>query len=703
MESKVTKVRQLRLVSDSKQLADVTRLWRSNSATLGFFTAGAFQEYAAKGQVLIAEDDSGQCVGYALYRTSRDVVVLVHLCVAAEQRSSGVARALIEGIKSITQSMRGIRLSCRRDYSVSALWPRLGFVAMNDRTGRSAERKPLTTWWLDFGHPDLLSSINYITTVGSPKLPVVLDANVFFDLDEQSDLESEESKTLTADWIQANVELFVTREILNEIDRQNDAAKRQQERVRVVQFPMVQYELAQYEQFVDEIRTLYDMPITIQDESDIRQLAYTLAGGMQFFVTRDVGIINRGDDLYKKYGLTVMRPVDLVVHLDSIESEADYRPVRLAGTRLEHRLVRVGELEQLVSRFQADATGERAAPLRKTLTMLLSNPEKCRCYVVCDDHKEMLALYAKREVDETLTEVPLLRVNAKDLDATLARYLSAQMHWHSASHRPAITKICDKFLKPTIKRTLTDSGYSHAHGSWIRVGLPTVGSSIEIGEILSALANVHTEIGAQLKSLSNTLVNQSLENDPFSLSKLETALWPAKITDLTIRNYIIPIQAPWARELFDEELARQDLLGAQLDLALQQEGVYYRTTHFTKPIAPARILWYVSHRKNIHGSGHIRACSWLDEVVIGKPKDLYKAFRRLGIYEWRDVYATARHDINSDIMALRFSQTELLSKPISWGILQEFLQDCGISTNVRSPVEINTERFINLYEMGKKR
>lgn len=692
-------VRQLRLDVDSNQLAEVSRLWRSNSATLGFFTAGAFHEYAAKGQILIAEDDSEQCVGYALYRISRNVVALVHLCVATERRSSGVARALIDGLKSATQTMRGIRLSCRRDFPVAALWPRLGFVAINDRTGRGVDRKPLTTWWLDYGHPDLFSSNAEIAMGSGQKLPVVMDANVFFDLDEKNDVESEESKTLAADWVQVNVELFVTPEILNEIDRQKNESLRRQERARVGQFSMVQSDMAQYGRFVEEIRSLYTTPITVQDESDIRQLAYALAAGIQFFVTRDAGVICRGDVLYEQHGLTVMRPVDLVVHLDSMESEADYRPARLAGTRLEHRLVKPGEIERLVLRFQGNAVGEKAAAFRRTITALLGNPEKCRCYVVCDGTEEVLALYAKHEVDEVLTEVPLLRLNARDLDATLARYLAAHMHWRSASRRAVITKVCDKFLMPVVERALTESGYSYSNGHWIRAGFPIVGTSGQMAEALSDLANGRSDVAVSLKSLSRTLSNHSLISDPFSLAKVETALWPAKITDLAILNYIIPIQPSWARELFDEELARQDLLGANLDLALQQEGVYYRTTHFTKLAAPARILWYVSQGKNIQGSGHIRACSRLDEVVVGKPKDLYRAYRRLGVYEWRDVYATARQNINSDIMALRFSQTEQMNRPVAWKRVQEVLRSRGVSTNIRSPVAIDTETFFELYEI----
>ncbi|MCB2263562.1 MAG: hypothetical protein LGR52_11625, partial [Candidatus Thiosymbion ectosymbiont of Robbea hypermnestra] len=40
----------------------VKALWRRNSSTLGAFPAGAFEEHAAKGQILIAKAN-GNCLG----------------------------------------------------------------------------------------------------------------------------------------------------------------------------------------------------------------------------------------------------------------------------------------------------------------------------------------------------------------------------------------------------------------------------------------------------------------------------------------------------------------------------------------------------------------------------------------------------------------------------------------------------------------
>jgi hypothetical protein len=54
------------VVPGSTLLADVQRLWRDNRDYLGFFPDGAFQERAAKGQIIAALADT-ELARYILY------------------------------------------------------------------------------------------------------------------------------------------------------------------------------------------------------------------------------------------------------------------------------------------------------------------------------------------------------------------------------------------------------------------------------------------------------------------------------------------------------------------------------------------------------------------------------------------------------------------------------------------------------------
>jgi hypothetical protein len=66
----------------------------------------------------------------------------------------------------------------------------------------------------------------------------------------------------------------------------------------------------------------------------------------------------------------------------------------------------------------------------------------------------------------------------------------------------------------------------------------------------------------------------------------------------------------------------------------------------------------------------VRACSYLDEVVAGKPKELYQRFQRLGVYKFRDL-ENLNPDKDGNIMAIRFSDIELFENPVNLKQIQE--------------------------------
>jgi hypothetical protein len=183
---------------------------------------------------------------------------------------------------------------------------------------------------------------------------------------------------------------------------------------------------------------------------------------------------------------------------------------------------------------------------------------------------------------------------------------------------------------------------------------------------------------------------------PTLAAQIERALWPAKIIDADLPSFIVPIRPEWAEHFFDEELASSRLFGLRHDLHFGREAVYYRAKQISGLKFPGRILWYVSQGNEKTGSMSVKACSCLDEIVIGKPKDLYKQFRRLGIYEWRNVWELADKNLEKEIMAVRFSDTERFHTPVS---LQE-LERLGVAGPIQSPRPITKEVFAKIYSMG---
>ena len=99
----------------------------------------------------------------------------------------------------------------------------------------------------------------------------------------------------------------------------------------------------------------------------------------------------------------------------------------------------------------------------------------------------------------------------------------------------------------------------------------------------------------------------------------------------------------------------------------------------------------------------IRATSYLDKVEIGKPKELFKKYNHLGVYEWKDVYKTAEYDLNREIMVFLFSKTELFKRGLKFNEINDiWRQNRSKNYYIQGPIEITHDEYFMLYKMGMK-
>jgi GNAT superfamily N-acetyltransferase len=240
-----------RLGFPTPHLERVMALHRLDAKTLGFLPKGAFEEHAKLRQIIIALDPGGSCIGYLLYRVARARASIVHLCVAAAARGKGVARLLVDNLKHETKLLEGIGLYCRRDYDSTYLWSKLGFEAIHAKSGRGKDLAELTFWWFSHGHKDLFSQIAEPDLV---RQRVVIDANVFYDLHTRETPDSEDSKALLADWVQASIELVVTKELRNEIANGANEKQRRLSRAAATRYTTLTADDAMFQRLCTELR-----------------------------------------------------------------------------------------------------------------------------------------------------------------------------------------------------------------------------------------------------------------------------------------------------------------------------------------------------------------------------------------------------------------------------------------------------------------
>ncbi len=682
---------------ESPYLDSVKQLWRANSKTLGFFPDGAFVERAERNQILVAID-AKCCVGYLIYRTSRQKVFIDHLCVNRDMRTQGIGSVLVRELcKQTRDRYQGIGLSCRRDYAEHDFWPKVGFVAQREKVGKSADGHWLTFYWLDFQHSNLFTQES---NSDDQALEVVLDANVFFDLQDNTRNGAEESQGLLADWLLPHLRLAVDEELFNEINRHPDAETRRERKRFSYQFSVIACGDTAFFVAQERLKELFPRWKSNRDAADMRHLARTIPSSANVFVTRDEEVLKAADAIYEVFGLSVLSPSELIGRLDELTREAAYQRSQLAGTNLKIRQVH-GDAEQFASTFQSQQLGERQVSLKQELRRCMAQPRRYSCQIVIREPNDHLALIVADNQAGSSVRIRVLRCSGDRLAGSLARTLLRSVILEAVrDDRPAVI-LEEQFVTEMLVSALRDMGFIQCGQSWLKVCLASVATATETAKLVEDRLARISVVDSESQRLIDVLSSNEVRNNALVGSDAEHAIWPAKLIDCEIPTYVVAIEPKWALHLFDERLARQTLFGADVELALNPESVYYRAHHATSPTAPARVLWYVTKNQKYPGSMQLRACSRIEEVVHGKPKDLFRRFRRLGVYEWQHVFELSKFDLDREIEAFRFSDTEVFEKPIGFERLQVVLRSFGVRSTFQSPTRVPNEAFTVLYREGR--
>lgn len=693
-------VRVEKIGSESQYLDEVKKLGRANSKTLGHLPKGAFDNYAKQEQILVAFDESG-FLGYLLYASPQKerTIKIHHLCITSEAKGRGIAKLLVEYLKQITRDFLDIRLVCRQDYGIDSMWEKFGFIPMYEKAGKSKQGHLVTTWVYSHGHQDLFS-IKF-DHCQSTKLYVVIDACAFLDFYDAklAQLQEEnEFASLLADYVQSELELCVTDEVYNEISRHADKKIREKIRIFAGSFLKLTCPSQIFESIHKEIITLLKKDNT-QEISDvtIRQLARIIASEQSsFLVTTNTNLLSFQEDINRKYGFFIVSPDELIIKLSEFRKASEYQPAQLAGTRLLQKKVHLEDYKTLEEFFFANDEDEVKEKLKKILT----KSEIYDCFAVWEENIP-IALFAYDRSRSYELSIPFLKVRYRSLSETLTRHIIYRAITLSCREVRSFTKITDSHIEEFIVRVIQDAGFSNIQNNWLKLNLRIVGSATDLSESLLRIASDLGEEYNICRLIADNFRSSEVPDIEY-MFELEKFLYPAKIDNYDIPNFIIPIKPTWAKDLFDEGLAKQNLFGCErFELALNWESVYYRTKRLPskKFKSPARILWYISDDKygGYTETSSIRACSTLDEVIIGNPEELYLRFQRLGIYKWSDIKKLAGGNSNNEIMAIRFSNTELFEFPIPSQKIYEILNS---NAPFQSPRFISNKDFFQIYSIG---
>lgn len=657
------------VLNDQKKLTEVFGLYRKDSNTLGFMPEGAFEQAIANGRLLVAQGDSEKILGYLFFRLARGRAAIVHLCISQDERNKGIARELVSRLKKITAHLECITLRCRRDYAVNDLWPKYGFHPKGAIQGRGTDGAELTIWHFDHGHHDLFSALS------SDKVKVALDTNVFLDLTRPDREHHEKAQGLTEGWLDDVFELVVTPEIFNDIARCPDDSLRTSSRSLLQNYKVLRIQADTVIDLAKELTRKYtDFAKNERGSSDIKHLAYCVLAGVRYFVTRDELVLELSAEFLQSYDVLVLSPVELISRHDAIERESEYQPKRLRGTRLFSLKLTAEQLDGLVEVFRYKAN-EKTHHFSSIVNDLLATPRVKHVQLVQDEDNPLVLI--GHGVCEGLVTVELLRMSSHPLAPTVIRHSLMELIHSSVSDSHSAISIGDPYLGTEVTAALKELGFVIQDKKWMK----------------PLLSGFMTD-----EQIHLSLQRYGVRYEQLSPDELGTFFWPAKFDSSDVPCYLVPIQAQWAEHFFDTDLASQRLpqhSDIRTELHLGVEAVYYSASR-NKFVAPGHILWYVSLGSEDMGSMTVKATSRLRGVVCARPKELFKQFQRLGVYQWKQVYEAARKDITRELTALRFSHTERYIRPIT----KKQLADFGIKGNLQGPMSIPHHIFKKIHILG---
>ncbi|MEY2546954.1 MAG: hypothetical protein QOG48_2071, partial [Verrucomicrobiota bacterium] len=275
----------------------------------------------------------------------------------------------------------------------------------------------------------------------------------------------------------------------------------------------------------------------------------------------------------------------------------------------------------------------------------------------------------------------ILRFIDHPLVPTLLRHFLYDLCQHSSAARCRTIHVTEKHLNATATSALQDTGFIPSDANWWKLSISGVVERAQLSAIIA-----HSSLPEQLRS---SLALHDGENR--DVSQIERVLSPVKIIPSGIACFVVSIKASWAAHFFDIPIGGQLLMDLNERLHLGIEGAYYCSAANRHLSAPARILWYVSGT----GAMAIKACSHLDQIIVGTPKEVYAALRRLGVYSWKDVLATAGGKITGKVLAFRFSRTERFVRPIDRSTMKQME-----IPQPQNPRRISEEIFGTVYNLG---
>ena len=662
---------------DAGDVDAVDRLMKANSATLGFLPREALLAYLQKGWVLGAECSDGSLAAYVLFANRARDVRIAHVCVCHELRGKSPARKLMErlAMDSRHQGLLSLELHCRRDFDANAMWGNLGFIPWGEKPGRAKFGTTLTLWRRELAQSNQMQLV--FNGAGHGEIDVVMDAQVVFDLETpDDDGPAVPSKALLSDFLTDELNLKITDETLVEIDRDDNAERRNRSRQEALRFQRVPYD----EQSFRHIKAALEQVLPTasdNDLSDIKQLAKAAASNATYFATRDKPLLSKFQAINELTGLHVRSPARIIVEIND-RTAGVQGAERISGSNVEWRRLSTSELQSFESgTFLRER--ERKHHFEQILDAHLSQPQSSISEILRFG-SATVAIRVLSVDDDKALNVHLGRVTHRAHDRLVEPYFVMALVLKAAQTGAEMIVIARDQVSDRLAPHYRDCGFVEHGESLVRFCMPAV---LRRNEVLDRMESLRPGSSSTFSGMTP--------------GELERRCSPLCLADFETSSLIIPIRPGYAMNIVDFMRSADDLYGGDPTRLLRPDNVYYRSAGaFRNLEPPARILWYVS------GDGLIAGSSHLDSVEIGPAKDIFRKHQKRGTLDRKRVVQIAKGDPAGEVMALSFSDTHPFPRRVPLNEIREIHRELGNGAQF-SPISIRkvpAEFFYELFKRG---
>ncbi len=678
----------------SKWLTKVQDLGDTASSTVGFLPRDAYSDYARQNQILVATE-SDELLGYVMFRFKKSSIVVVHLCVNPQHRGKGIPSKMVDWLLAQNDDIIShIQLACRRDYNLERFWQKLGFSPVAEKAGRSVKEHTILTIWVR-DNPNCKDLFASLAGAETGKVLVVLDTNIVIDLCEESNAES---NLLLQNYLGAYAEFRTTKYVLSEINQNGNETVRNRHRdFSKEHFPVldnVDEEIVN--KIKDDLLTKRNAPENSNTWLDIVHIAQAASAGAEVFITRDEGWLNNDISEYiaQYYGLRILSPGEFINAIDELNYPFDYAPLKLSGLGLEYSKMQSADFSATVAAlFQQ--SGMKKMEFEKKLRQWIGLPNRYTVFLVKTRKEPACLTVWEFQNDSMNVEILLINSNTikPSLQSTFVKRVAFKLLDDAHKSQMQEIMICKDYLTEEICNDFRDCGFFDNATHLVRIIRKQIIQAKELN-VISALPDT-SPLNLAIRRFSADQLAGSITSE--QVVSLEKAMWPMKFSDADIPCFIVPIQADYAVQLFDENLCNQEVTlfeNEKTEPALSIENTYFKTARNSVSGTPARILWYVSSSHYI-GTPAIRACSYLDRVEKGSAKEMYDKYKRLGVLEWHELQQRAN---GGNVATYVFSYTELFDHPVHLDEVRRLINKP--TETFQSFCTINEQTFLNVYQAG---